>query len=202
MHTLLNSAIFDALAERVERAPQWDADPVLFRVYVVGRVVTLAPIAVPPEQWRVFGGTAAGLEALAKVMILAGMTDREPTTRGNLHAVAFFHEGWTVHPEPSIDDHHAWRRIQKMAGDHRLRFHPDAVEIRNAIAVDRDGYTYQVQHKRGHVGTETRLMVPGHPDTQAAGVVVEALDAMIVQLTGCTLPPRPDATIQTSGDMN
>jgi hypothetical protein len=201
IHSQLNKAISHALADMVERSQVWDADPELLRVYVAGRVVTMVPVQVPRLQWEAFGGTAAGLERIAEVMAMCGITDREPTEHGTLHAVAFLHEGWTVWPEPSMNDHHAWRRVQKMAADHRLYQHPDAVEVRACVAVDRDGWTYQAEHKRGHIGVVRRVMAPDDPETKAAGIVVEALDRMVTLLTGAALGPRPDARVQT-GEMN
>jgi hypothetical protein len=46
-----------------------------------------------------------------------------------------------------------------------------------------------------------RIMAPGDHETQAAGAIVEALDRMVMLLTGVILDPRPSPYLQT-GEMN
>jgi hypothetical protein len=196
---MLHLAIMDALIERVVSAAQWDADPELLAVHVDGLEVTLTRMPVPPSVWDGPGGPGAGLEMFAEAIppVRPGLP---PGVTGELHALAFVHEGWTVE-NVDLTDHHAWRRVQKMAGEGRLRFHPDAREIRAVAAVDVAGNVYHVKLVRGSGETETRIAVPGD-DYEPSGIIVDALDELVEKMTGAPRQKRPDGSVQVSGEMN
>jgi hypothetical protein len=196
---MLHLIIMDALTERVAKASMWDADPVLFAVHVDGREVQLTAMPVPSRVWDSPGGAAAGLWLFAEVIpsVRPGLP---PGVTGTLEALAFLHEGYEV-ADVDLTDHHAWRRVQKMAGEGRLRFHPSAREVRAVTAVDRSGNVYNAKHVRKSGETSTRISMPG-TDEEPCGTIVEALDELVEKLTGAPRQVRRDPTVQISGEMN
>jgi hypothetical protein len=175
----LHRAVLAALTEAAEAPPRWDWPPQLLRVYVRGDVL-LAPVNVvalagpdvrPPEV----------LDAIADGMAASGFRDPD------LLGMAFVYEGWTVPDPVTARQAHV---AAVMAGDHRLHEHPDRIEIRMAMAVDRHGATYHVEHQRAG-STRHLLAIPGRtPELEFTGSILLALDRMVEQLCGVTLPQR------------
>jgi hypothetical protein len=194
-----DQAIMDTLATQVGRPQAWDVAPLLLFVHVAGSVVTLTPAPVRAEMWDMPEGPAQGLELFAHA--IPEVRPGNPRgVAGELHAVAFMNEAYGV-MDVSLDDHHAWRRVQKMSGERRLYRHPEAEEIRIIVAIARDGIVYQATH--GRLSGETAVLII-RPDSgdEPAGVVVEALDMLLFKLTGTPRPKRPDTRMPTTGDMN
>lgn len=198
---MLHNVIMAALAERAETEARWDGAPALFRVYLIGRLVSLVPVDLPPVVWLHPKGPAAGLEMIAQRIVAAARLTGPPRTskHGILHGIAFLSEAWFVEPPPE-GDHHAWRRIQHMANEHRLKEHPDAHEIRTIIAVDLHGVTYEARLTRGKAVASRLIMMPGE-EPQAGGAIVESLDQMVEALTGAPAQKRPSPYLET-GEMN
>jgi hypothetical protein len=198
---MLRDDVMEALAEYVGRPNGWDASPEVFTVYVQGRHVTLSPIPIPPDIWSRYEKPSLALEALAEALSgQRGALIVPPGKSGSLHAVALVHEAFWVDVDRS--DPQEERRVQAFVDQGRLRDHPMAREIRFAVAVDRDGVTYQARHVRGKVGTEHDMLLPGEPDAQASGIVVEALDRLVEALTGAKPQQRPEPRMVPPADMN
>ena len=198
----MHDAVMAALVEHIEQAPQWDAPPELFMVYVLGRQVTLSPMPLPPGAWCAFESPAMALESLADALSgQHGALMVPPGPNGSLHAVAFVHEAFWVDVDTS--DPHEARRVQALVDRGRLRDHPAAKDIRFAVAVDRDGVTYNARHVRGAIGTERDVQLPGGgADAQASGIAIEALDRLVETFTGAKPQQRPASWLVPPAEMN
>jgi hypothetical protein len=190
-------AILAALVERAE-VGAWDQHPVLYRLHAGPDGVSLVDFQIEAKVWASAPAPTV-LSGMAGIMVGHGFTARPHYRAGPLVGVAFRHEGWWVENDPA--DQRGMQRTAKMAGEHRLRHHPDRVEVRQVIAVDRHGVTYVAMHKRGR-DTEQVMMLPGRDEVRAAGAVIEALDAMVFALCGSTPPPRPSSYVQSTEHLN
>ena len=198
---MIRDAVMAALVEHIEGAPNWDAPPELFMVYVQGRQVALSAVPLPPGVWDAFGSPGEALESLADALGgHRGALLVPPGKEGSLHAVAFVHEAFWVDVDTS--DPHEARRVQALADQRRLREHPAAQDIRFAVAVDREGMTYSARHVRGTIGTETDILMPGDTGAQASGITVEALDRLVEAFTGAKPPKRPSSWLVPPASMN
>jgi hypothetical protein len=188
-------ALLDVLVAETERAG-WDAEPALYRVHQLDGKPHLVDMGL--HVWQA-ADTQTVLGTLAAMMAAGSYRARPGDPAGELVGMAFRNEAVWVEDDP--DDAHAMHTTSKLAGEGRLWQHPRRVDISVMVGVDRHGVTYQVIHKRGG-SDEAAAIIPGRGDMQAAGAIVEALDAMVATLCGVTMPPRLPAYVQTTEHLN
>jgi hypothetical protein len=196
--TARTKAIQAAILEVAEERPRWDEPPALYRVHVRDGETHLVDMGIEPQVWAA-SDVQSVLTGMSLLMVAGNFKPRPDDPAGELVGMAFRNEAFWV--ETELNDAQATHRMNKMAGEHRLWQHPGRVEVRIVIAVDRHGITYQAMHKRSGE-TEQQMMLPGRGEVQAAGAVVEALDAMVFALTGAIPPKRPSAYVETTEHLN
>jgi hypothetical protein len=193
--TARTKAILGVLVAETERAG-WGAEPALYRLHVLDGKPHLVDMGL--HVWEDASAQEV-LYMLAGLMAAGSFRARPGDPAGELVGMVFRNEAVWVEDDP--DDAHAIHTTSKLAGEGRLWQHPRRVDISVTLGVDRHGVTYQVVHKRGGE-KEHRAITPGRGDTQAAGAIVEALDAMVATLCGVTMPPRPSPYVHTTEGLN
>lgn len=187
-------AVLAALEDTVLGVPVWDAAPVLYRVYLHDEAeAEVRPVLVSPELWST---SHTGMRAPDVLEMIAGQMAEFGLVDADVFGMAFCHEGWTV-PDEVLVDYHAGRQALEMSGDHRLYQHPQRVEVRIMTAVDRRGISYMVEHTRG--GPTRHVVCSPGRDPELAGVVLEALDRMVEQLTGFPAQARRSSAVPSRG---
>src|SRR6516225_1180829 len=150
----VNDRIAAVLSADVMDRADWDEPPQLWRIYVADQAAprpVLRPVLVPLELWE--GGTADALWFLADQMAGSGLVDPQ------LYGMAIRHEAWELdNPMPSSP--HTSRRVRAIAEAHGIHAHPDRIEVRVAVGVDRFGVTYQVRLARGEAAPERQVLYP------------------------------------------
>jgi hypothetical protein len=78
------------------------------------------------------------------------------------------------------------------------------VEVRQVVAVDVSGVTYQAMHARGSGEAVERVVAFPGGELEPGGVIVEALDRLMTTLAGMPARTRPDSRLisNETGEMN
>jgi len=160
----------------------WDEPPELHRLHMRDDRPSLQLVPVPLGLWA----GARPPEVLAFVATAMWRFGLRAARGGDLYGMAFLWEGWGVDPEPGFDE----QRVAQLSAEHALHSHPQRVEVRCLMAVDRYGVTYTVEHERTGVRPLRQLAVPPETDPVLTGAVVDALDSMVEQLFDIKLPER------------
>jgi hypothetical protein len=192
----LHDAVVAVLADVVERRRGWDEAPALYWLHVERGRPKLRQVGIPDLTWQLDRPPAV-LEIIAKMMAAGRYRSPWP----DLHGVAVRHEGWKVElDQPSSPAALAKaRRLHAQSLAHTLHTRPDRIEARMFYAVDRAGWTYQAELKRGQLRADRMAMPPGG-DPTITGAVVDALDLMVATLLGVTLPPRKEPPPEWLGE--
>jgi hypothetical protein len=155
----------------------------------------LRQVGLPDFTWSLDRPPAV-LERIA-VMMAAG---RYRSPWPDLFGMAVRHEGWKVEVDPTLPGAKATsRRAAAQSREHTLHTRPDRIEARMFYGVDRAGWTYQAEQKRGQLRAE-RMAVPPLSDPTITGAVVDALDLMVATLLGVTLPERVEPPAEWLGE--
>lgn len=134
----------------------WDNPPVLGLLYqrskkqlapgVEALYLEFAPIPTFAEAWRRTQRMHHAIVPMADALRLA-----QPLfgikTPADLVAVVLANEAWSLHHTLPLSPEKA-QEYREAADERRIHEHPDRVELRNFIAVDRDGVRYGVMQER------------------------------------------------------
>jgi hypothetical protein len=197
----VHEAIADVLAAELEGRPGWAEDPVLYRLHLRDRRPRLVAVDLGAWMDGLAMDPAEALELAATLMERGGFHAPADDQAGELHGMAFRHEGWGLLPTGGSFNGTEGFDLATAAGrlamhdalEHRVYTRPDRIEVRIMVAVDRAGITYHAIQRRGDEQAERLIMFPGaDPDEpHVTGLVVESLDRMVTQLTGVPAQRRP-----------
>jgi len=179
-------AILAHLRREVLRRKKWDQPPELHRLCLDEGRPSLIQVAIPLPLWD----GSRPPEVLAFIAHAMWRFGLRAHRGGPLYGMAFLYEGWGVTPEPGPGNEFEQRRVARMSREHTLHVHPQKEEVRCFLAVDRYGTTYTVEHVRGEKRMQRALAMEPGEDPVLTGAVVDALDSMVEQLFGVTLPAR------------
>lgn len=193
----LHEAIADVLAGELERrGSDWDEPPALYVLRLRNWGPEARKIPLRDEAWDT---ERTGLRITD---ILHGFAQRLATNSavvkmytdllmGDVHGVAFRHEGWAL-PDletlPDLERETAEMSAAAAGGhSHSIWQHPDRVEVRTFMAVDRAQITYHAVLRRGEARAERFIIYPNRINAlDASGTVIESLDMILAALTGVT----------------
>jgi hypothetical protein len=186
--------IANALAKELAGRPGWDEYPVLYAVQLTPEhdCLRLGHFPFTDEVWEGGGGAVGALRLIGEALALTPPGERPLPPGGDLYAVAFRTEAWSV-PDSEPGTAQASEDAADAMG-HRLKHRPDRIEIRCCSAVDIRGVSYEVEQPRGGVPSYT-LGEPrddGEPNVHS-GAVFDALDRILLALTGTKPPVRRHA---------
>jgi hypothetical protein len=191
----VHDGIVAAMAEQLERRRHWDEPPALYWLHLERGRPKLRQVGIPDLMWSLDRPPAV----LGRIAVtMAAGRYRSPWP--DLFGMAVRHEGWKVEVDPDAPDAKAVsRRVAAQSREHVLHTRPDRIEARMFYAVDRAGWTYQAEQKRGQLRAE-RMAVPPASDPTITGAVVDALDLMVATMLGVTLPERVEPPAEWVGE--
>ena len=94
----VHEAIADALAAELEGRPGWAEDPVLYRLHLRDRIPRLVGVDLGAWMDGLAMEPADALELAATLMERGGFHAPADDQAGELHGMAFRHEGWGLLP--------------------------------------------------------------------------------------------------------
>jgi hypothetical protein len=191
----VHDAIVAAMAEQLERRRHWDEPPALYWLHLERGRPKLRQVGIPDLMWALDRPPAV----LGRIAVtMAAGRYRSPWP--DLFGMAVRHEGWKVEVDPDAPDaKRVSRHVAAQSREHLLHTRPDRIEARMFYAVDRAGWTYQAEQKRGQLRAE-RMAVPPASDPTITGAVVDALDLMVATMLGVTLPERVEPPAEWVGE--
>lgn len=184
--------IAGALVAEVKSRRKWDEPPSLYTMRVGAGRCELAQIPIPNAMWTmdrppmILARMAAAVEdgPFGDLLRSAAPPD--------LYGCAFRCEAWQVISGPG--DSPRAREMHEAARAKKLYRHPDRVEVRQMMAVDRGGATYSVTQERGSTEVQHLVSYPSpDDDAQFAGLIAESLDGLVRGMLSVGLPARPDS---------
>ena len=191
----VHDGIVAAMAEQLERRRHWDEPPALYWLHLERGRPKLRQVGIPDLMWALDRPPAV----LGRIAVtMAAGRYRSPWP--DLFGMAVRHEGWKVEVDPDAPDaKRVSRHVAAQSREHLLHTRPDRIEARMFYAVDRAGWTYQAEQKRGQLRAE-RMAVPPASDPTITGAVVDALDLMVATMLGVTLPERVEPPAEWVGE--
>ena len=183
------------MAEVLERRRGWDEAPALYWLHLERGRPKLRQVGIPDLMWR--------MDRPPDVLAVIARTMRAGRFRSpwpDLYGMAVRHEAPEVEIDPQAPGARLLaRRTAAQATEHTLHTRPDRIEARMFYAVDRAGWTYQAEQKRGQVRAERMAVAPAS-DPTITGAVVDALDLMVATLLAVTLPERVEPPAEWLGE--
>lgn len=199
----LHERIGDLLAEALDARTAWDEPPALYSIHLPSLKVqhglynpALVKWPVDDQMWdanRAGMRTTDILESFSWFVHahadLFRKVDEEGKAR-HIYGMGFRHEGWAL-PESHLKPGTAERSEAYLASSsHTIYKHPDRIETRSFVAVDRARVSYMARLARGETRAERFVIYPGQPGVSAQGTIIEALDRLLEAVTGTPAPAR------------
>lgn len=169
----------------------WEEAPGLYFLNLSRDGPSLKRLDIPDRVWDSMPPAAVLCMLAGRVAVLADMA-RAIAPRG-LHGFAFRATAYGLFSDEGTDPG-LIDSYDEAAREERLHEHPDAVRLMMMYAVDRAGITYLATRRAdtGEVERHVSYPHPGNP-CGGAGLIPEALEALVSATLGTRMPPRPEA---------